>query len=39
MIGFLSKAFKGALVSKTAEEHYAELIWRTETDRRRRTLE
>jgi hypothetical protein len=29
MIGFLSKAFKGALLIKTVEDHYAELIGRT----------
>ena len=40
MIGFLSKAFKGALLIKTVEDHYAELIGRAETDRSsRRTLE
>jgi hypothetical protein len=29
MIGFLSKAFRAALLIKTVEEHYAELIRRT----------
>jgi hypothetical protein len=34
MIGFLDKAFTSDLLTKTLEDHYAEIIGRTETRRR-----
>ena len=39
IIGFLSKAFKEALLARTVEDHYAEIIGSTEIDKRRQTVE